>query len=863
MITMESDRKSLGCGAALVVAAGLGLALSGVPTPAFAQEVSVQEDIDLAAAASASTLGDAGKTSLEVKSTVDEGGLPKSPTAPKHMATSNATGFDSATGEDEASELTQNAAASEKAEMPAEAVKPESGAKEASKIEATSKDELAGTTENSAEITAASKTEADAKADADKAVTAESSAPAAAKASSAPRDAWVGDSYYDGSGRRVESGWVVSANRSDPKAGLERYWIRDGRVFRGGLFEADAKAGWWAYAKSDGSVVRGRYAVGGRVYLADNDGRLWSRGWHVTGELTGGALERYYVEADHAARVGYSASGYAHYTRADGTTLRGRASSGSKVYLADNDGRLLAPGWHVTGAFSGGALQRYWIGSDHAATVGYSTSGWAHYTTSDGSVLRGALKAGSQLYFANNDGRLASGWVVTGAFSGGSLQRYWFEKSGLVARNRLVTPSEGAGYYAYATSGGTILRGSLQTSKGVYLANNDGRLLNSGGGWVVTGDYTGGALQRYWIDAATHLAKTGFFTVDGAKYYGVSGKGYVARGTLALSANGKKYVVLADNDGKMADKADANGWLVEKIYDGQQLQRYHLENVSQVAGVWYKAARADFFTVAKAHYYGDTSKGYVARGKRTMNAGVLLADNNGVLVETGNGAGWLVTGKYDGGGLQRYFLVNSGGHLYAKVGLFTENLGGKSSKFYGVAGEGYVARNITFSIGDTSYDADNDGRLKVSPMKAWVRRALNNISGQNSKLGSNYYIVVDLANFHLMVFNKGANSQWGLKYDWLCGAANPSLGATPEGTFYIGANDHSDWNWNPGREYATSGVYYCTYFFLDAGIHSTVPGVPDSEQLGRAVSHGCIRIALNNAKWIYENIPNGTGVKIY
>lgn len=34
-------------------------------------------------------------------------------------------------------------------------------------------------------------------------------------------------------------------------------------------------------------------------------------------------------------------------------------------------------------------------------------------------------------------------------------------------------------------------------------------------------------------------------------------------------------------------------------------------------------------------------------------------------------------------------------------------------------------------------------------------------------------------------------------------------------------------------------------------------------KLGKGVSHGCIRLTVGDAKWVYENCPEGTGVEIY
>ena len=34
-------------------------------------------------------------------------------------------------------------------------------------------------------------------------------------------------------------------------------------------------------------------------------------------------------------------------------------------------------------------------------------------------------------------------------------------------------------------------------------------------------------------------------------------------------------------------------------------------------------------------------------------------------------------------------------------------------------------------------------------------------------------------------------------------------------------------------------------------------------RLGQSISQGCVRLDIDNAKWIYNNIPSGTKVKIY
>ena len=304
-------------------------------------------------------------------------------------------------------------------------------------------------------------------------------APAPVAAQSVEEDGWhsdAGGTYYVEGGARVVSDWrVVATTPSGASGGLQRYWIgADGYLAEGRLV-TEAESGRWAYAEPDGTIVRGRYAEPstGHVYLADNDGRLESAGWHVTAAYGGGGLQRYWVDATaHACVPGYSADGWGHYTLPDGTVLRGRYAEPSTghVYLADNDGRLESAGWHVTAAYGGGGLQRYWVDATaHACVPGYSADGWAHYTTSAGYVARGTYASGGVVYVADNDGLLAGpGWVV-GDYGDG-LQRYWVDATA----HACVPGYSTDGWAHYTTSAGYVLRGLASIGGVSYLADNDG-----------------------------------------------------------------------------------------------------------------------------------------------------------------------------------------------------------------------------------------------------------------------------------------------------------------------------------------------------------------------------------------------------
>ncbi len=65
------------------------------------------------------------------------------------------------------------------------------------------------------------------------------------------------------------------------------------------------------------------------------------------------------------------------------------------------------------------------------------------------------------------------------------------------------------------------------------------------------------------------------------------------------------------------------------------------------------------------------------------------------------------------------------------------------------------------------------------------------------------------------------------------------------------------------------GAYYWVRFFGNYLIHS-VPFdengemiVEEFEKLGQPASHGCIRLRIDEAKWLYETLPLGVKVLIY
>lgn len=86
---------------------------------------------------------------------------------------------------------------------------------------------------------------------------------------------------------------------------------------------------------------------------------------------------------------------------------------------------------------------------------------------------------------------------------------------------------------------------------------------------------------------------------------------------------------------------------------------------------------------------------------------------------------------------------------------------------------------------------------------------------------------------------------------------------TPLGTYTVKERGKSFFS----QQYQ-EGAYYWTQFQGDFLFHS-VPfdknqnfEPEEAAKLGSEASHGCVRLALENAKWIYDHIPRGTKVVI-
>lgn len=134
-----------------------------------------------------------------------------------------------------------------------------------------------------------------------------------------------------------------------------------------------------------------------------------------------------------------------------------------------------------------------------------------------------------------------------------------------------------------------------------------------------------------------------------------------------------------------------------------------------------------------------------------------------------------------------------------------------------------------------------------------------NINTLNIESNTSYFINVDLKNQKTYIYN-GKADNWNLIKTFSC-STGISGEETPSGSFSI--KEKGDWFFS--EKYSQGGKYW-TQITGDILFHS-IPFAKDKTTvldytMNKPSSHGCIRLSLDDAKWIYANIPKGSKVII-
>lgn len=289
---------------------------------------------------------------------------------------------------------------------------------------------------------------------------------------------------------------------------------------------------------------------------------------------------------------------------------------------------------------------------------------------------------------------------------------------------------------------------------------------------------------------------------------------------------------------------DGNGWMLTGwYYDRPEGNWLYLDPVVGNARTgWYKVDDEWFYTDSDYRWVPNTweyrdgawylrwaTGSYASGGWEKMNGDwYLFADDGSMLT------GWQsVDGRW-------YYLTPSG---RMATGWVQDD-----GKWYYLNDGGSMRTGWVFSGGEWYFlDGSGAWNLEDPEMTAYAQGFFS---------ATDWLILIDTKENQLGVFY-GSYGDWECKYLWRC-SCGTAWTPTVLGTYSVTGRGYSFGS-------STYTCYYYTQFWGDYLIHSVIyyKNGTVEDALGRGLSQGCVRLDINNAKWVYDNIPNGTKVYNY
>lgn len=626
------------------------------------------------------------------------------------------------------------------------------------------------------------------------------------------------------------------------------------------------------YADEEGYAVWSTtQKVGDVTYLFGNDGTRVKKAGFQTVVDENNVTHTYYLNEDSTVSLGN------HNAYQQGDRTVSWLTVGSNWYLVDAETGELLSGWQKVDTAiyymkpaSFDANGNLKDGSFEMETGNQKNkSGWAQIDgkwysfRSWGGVRTGWFNYDGNKYYLHEDGHMEDNALnVNGTM-------YLFKSWGGMRVND-VGSYEGNYYYVGAdgavstTTGWKKIKTSTQTIW--YWATADGgKLLTNS--WL---DYNG---NSYYLKADGKMAfnewldNTYYFRSWGAAYKNAWAK--VNNVWYYFDGNGKKYTSgwLTYKGNKYYLKSDgtmlANEWLDGKYYFKSWGGMYKNE-WGKSGDTWYwfnadgtKRTQKGWFLYDKNYYYLDKD------GK--MLTGWVYHDGNYYYMRSWGGMvhdDWIL---YD----NNWYYFKSWGGMYHDQWL---TLNGSQYYFRSWGGR---YQSCTATINGKQYKFDASGR-RITEGWEYIgkyrryRKADGSLMEDVTSIfnPSSKYITVDRTRGRVTIY--GYNSATGA-YDtpiksMICSVGNP-ISYTAAGTYKIG------WQLKKkqmtGEDYVcwapyVSQIYGAVYFHGVASSTADLNNISavDFNSLGSPMSHGCVRLAAIDAKWIYYNVSSGTTVRI-
>ena len=295
-------------------------------------------------------------------------------------------------------------------------------------------------------------------------------------------------------------------------------------------------------------------------------------------------------------------------------------------------------------------------------------------------------------------------------------------------------------------------------------------------------------------------------------------------------------------------------------------------------------------------YFGDNGwlrTGWVQLGKGTSEPDGNSAKHWSYFGDNGwLRSGWVRLGKGtsepDGNNPAHWSYFGDDGWLrtnWVQLGAGTSEPDGNSAKHWSYFGDNGWLRTGWQDMGSGTGNPDGNSEKHRSFFgdNGWLRTGLQKIGGNTYSFGqrgwlmdqdqvmlnkaqdyssnTSYLILVDRGRCKTAIF-KGSYGNWNYDKYWSCSVGKPST-PTITGTYSLGYKqlyfDPEDGGrcWYKTQIYG-SYLFHSVIYYRDSAPNRILDGT-----IGAQVSHGCVRLDIQNAKYIYDTVPSGTKVVIY
>lgn len=654
------------------------------------------------------------------------------------------------------------------------------------------------------------------------------------------------------------------------------YWIgEDGQPETNVWKEADGK---YYYFDGDGVQAQGKTGlqkIDGSNYWMNEDGSYAKSKWIVDGK------KYYYFGADgkQTTKTGLQTiNGKKYYVNKDGTVKKNTSVIVKGVrYFFGKDGKctksykVYPEGWKTNGN------GRWYQKEDGTwpSNCWYKIDGKKYYFNGSGYVQTGWLKLGNKWYYLAADGAMVTGWINPGGTwyyltpGTGVMKTGWYK----VGNNTYFSNGSGAMMTGWLNQSGTwyYLNGSGAMQTGWAVVGNAWYYFTPGNGAMKTGWYKVG--NTWYFSDASGAMQTGWLNLGGTWYY-LTGSGAMAQGWVNV---GGTWYYLTPGSGAMA-----KGWI---NLGGTW---YYLNGSGSMVtgwlnqgGTWYYlngsgAMIQGWAVIGGSWYYFTPGHGAMQTGWYQVGGKWYYSYGSGIMAMNT----WIDTYYYVGGSGAMLTNTTIGGYYVGKDGRWVPGYGTvnvntvgqweqKGGAYYFRKSNGSYAKNEYIAWNGNWYYLNGSGIMVtgwqyIKGYKMYFGTGGELYQDVSNMVSGPYQIRVNRTSCQITVFAKDGSNGWIIPVKSItCSVGNP-ITLTPAGTFYIGDQDRWHILMGPSWGQWTSHVVNGIFIHSVAGSSTSQYNLSswDYNMLGQPASHGCIRVCVRDAKWIYDNCGRGTAVII-